>query len=478
MIEDIEFKDTGKKVTSTIDNESKSISIKEIIKAPTFIVLNKSLDTILEEDIAVDGILCYINKDNEDVNSIKEYIEVVDTTDSETAISMATKYLTQVTNINNLKIDIDGVVDITIYNGDNIYYQNSINFNRGCILDNIKNTLPIGEYVCEINYSGNKYFEPTKLTTTFNIEKRLSVCDFDTYYYTADAKESITISGILKDAEKDEPISGCVISFDFNGQKYQNMTGPNGEINIILTMPDPDISHCSSFITKEENTFPNASYIVNLYIENQNYYLLDTELQIIVQKAKTSITINTADYDEASNIVNFNGYVLANVLDTWEDVQYGEISISFDDFKYKVPNISVSDGFFSSDIDLAAVYDVYNATDIEELIPYSTVATYYTSIEIEEKESPSKISVGDLLTVTAKIKSTNSLDAVTDGMMVFILYDDNEEVYRYATELDDVGNGVFSFNTSKAGNYYVQVEYYGMFGYKDSKSEKYFIEVE
>ena len=63
-------------------------------------------------------------------------------------------------------------------------------------------------------------------------------------------------------------------------------------------------------------------------------------------------------------------------------------------------------------------------------------------------------------------------------MMVFVLYDDNEEVYRYATELDDVGNGVFSFNTSKAGNYYVQIEYYGMFGYKDCKSEKYFIEVE
>ena len=67
MREQIQFNDTGKKVNVTIDNETEQLPIKSIIKIPTFIELQKPLNTPLKEDIILDAHLCYIVNDNDTI---------------------------------------------------------------------------------------------------------------------------------------------------------------------------------------------------------------------------------------------------------------------------------------------------------------------------------------------------------------------------------------------------------------------------
>ena len=96
----------------------------------------------------------------------------------------------------NRIISTDGTVTITIYNDKDIYYSQNVHFQKGHILDNIVNKLPLGEYRCVIEYSGNKYFQPSTLDMIFLVEKRLAKCTVDSDYYYGDLQERIIINGV------------------------------------------------------------------------------------------------------------------------------------------------------------------------------------------------------------------------------------------------------------------------------------------
>ena len=106
MIEEIDFQDTDNRVSVTIDNETQRFSIKKINRLSTYIDLEQSLNTALENNIELKASIYYIRRNNEN---------------------------------ETIKLNSDGTVTITIYDGENIYYSENKRFIKGDIKDSIKN---------------------------------------------------------------------------------------------------------------------------------------------------------------------------------------------------------------------------------------------------------------------------------------------------------------------------------------------------
>ena len=708
MLEEIDFQDSGNQVSVTIDNETQSLPIKKINKLSTYIGLNQSLNTALENNIEVDAFIYYIKKAEEpDIENNEINTEVTQERDYlYSAYDSDIKFLTGVDS-NDLKINIDGIVTITIYNGEEIYYIKDVRFKQGHIIDSIANTLPLGTYTMVIQYNGNKYFEESSLTIEFNIEKRLAICELEKERYYGDLLETINISGILKDSERETPINNCLFYYDFNGETKSVTSNMNGEFLFNITIPEPDISHCNlsyeliddsefepgelyeedaeeefidedgnirrysdiedsdtlydseddnansittedtndtiinienyyhetipngslsngkfgrksiatanisisdewssvgdysiksilqtngwsdwridttseaqqvtnikkgslkldyksdkpfklmllevingsnRYITQEiynkegsafinfdfsrytgdvtllcvrmynlegndettiyidnititpedipeypddidiEEYYPNASYIINLYTDNESYYFNNTEIEIIVNKAPTHITLDSTNPNTQTNILEIAGSGFATYNNADNDIKYGKINIELPDFNYKHHTINIEKGLFTTDINLSDVYSIYNNSEIAVLEPYDTINIINTSIEID---GDNKVAIGDMFTLEGKVAATSMEGYVKYGILIFNLYDahevyqndtiiyennDTEPLYRYATEIDRTGIGVFNFNTSQSKKYNIQVEYVGMFGYQGSISIKY-----
>ena len=547
MLEEIDFQDSGNQVSVTIDNETQSLPIKKINKLSTYIGLNQSLNTALENNIEVDAFIYYIKKSEEpDIENSEINTEVTQERDYlYSTEDNDIKFLTGVDS-NDLKINIDGIVTITIYNGEEIYYIKDVRFKQGHIIDSIANTLPLGTYTMVIQYNGNKYFEESSLTIEFNVEKRLAICELEKERYYGDLLETINISGILKDSERETPINNCLFYYDFNGETKSVTSNINGEFLFNITIPEPDISHCNlsyeliddsefepgelyeedaeeEFIDEDgnirrysdiedsdtlydsednititpedipeysddieiEEDYPNASYIINLYTDNESYYFNNTEIEIIVNKAPTHITLDSTNPNTQTNILEIAGSGFSTYNNADNDIKYGKINIELPDFNYKHHTINIEKGLFTTDINLSDVYSIYNNSEIAVLEPYDTTNIINTSIEIN---GDNKVAIGDMFTLEGKVTATSMEGYVKYGVLIFNLYDahevyqndtiiyennDIEPLYRYATEIGRTGTGVFNFNTSQSKKYNIQVEYIGMFGYQGSMSTKY-----
>lgn len=237
-----------------------------------------------------------------------------------------------------------------------------------------------------------------------------------------------------------------------------------------------------------EESYPNVSYLVTVTVDDESYYLEAAEVEVIVNKADTNISISSTNIDTPSNTVTLIGKVIASFLDIDEGVKYGKVNISFPEFNYNYNEIDINNGGFEAEINLNDVYDSYNQSDIVDLVPYNTVSTVDTDIEVSgdlyDGTNDSIISVGDFFTIEAKVKSIISDEYISDGMLTFILEDpdasddDKKILYRYSTQIDTTGAGTFTFNTSRAKTYNVYVKYIGMFGYQDKTSNKYEVRVE
>lgn len=530
MIEEIRFHDSGKKINITIDNEKQSIPIQTIDKLKTFINLRQELDTPLQENINIDADLYYVPYDAE-----VEDIEYIDDEEVFADIEGNTSYIELYNNQPQNIVDIDGIVTLTIYNEDNsIYIQKDINFQHGHIQDSIANKLRIGEYRATLYYKGNKYFQETLLNIIFNITKRDVNVTFSQEEYYGDITETITIQAKLKDAITNKPVKNCTVKYNFDDDTYSTTSNATGDIFLKVTIPDADEFHCVPYVPsydeeqndpgepyqdepelydfdedgniieidtpenipfvpddippssdtqhylnqrdndvdeKYEYNYPNASYLIELYSDSESYYI-HAETNVVANKLPTELTINQQT-EIQNNIVTLGGNVVATYYNNLvANAKYGHVIISFDDTDYvSDPSPINNDGNFSTQIDFAQITEFNNDTDNTILIPYQGANEQITSITIK-KENEGNISIGDAIIVSAKVQSKADKEAyVKDGMIVFILYNgNNEEVYRYATEIDNVGQGVFLFNTSKKDKYTIKAHYYGIFGYKDSDS--------
>ena len=541
MIEEIEFLDSDNKVSITIDNETQTIPIKTIKKLSTYIELNQSLDTALNNNIEVDAYIYYIKNNNneESYTEVAEEREFIYTEGIEEGEEdderKDIRFLTN-TEISYSRINIDGTVTITIFDDNKIYYVKDVYFSKGHIVDSINNTLPVGNYKMKIQYAGNKYLEPSQeFIAYFDVDKRLAICDFNTNTFYGDLTETLNITGTLKDNEKNTIIKNCQLYYDFNGETRTTTTDIEGKFNLIINIPDADISHCNLLyedidesmfeagdpyeedaeeeIRNNENEiqllsdledtnienedvdeyddnidntnynyqdyieikeyYPNASYIVEIYTDNDSYYVNDKSIEIILNKAPTHIIIDSLNSNENSNILQVVGSGIATYNESDNDIKYGEINISLPDLKYKHHAINIDDnGIFATDIDLVEVFSEYNFNENTNIEVYDTTQIYSIGITVDSNKN---INAGDMLTVKAQVKSSGK--DVKYGILVFNLYHDNEIIHRYSTEISSTGEGIFNFDTSTPGSYKVDVEYVGMFGYQDAKSEKYDITV-
>lgn len=534
------LEDTNYKVKVQIDNAIEELTIQSIVKNPTFIYLNQSLNTPLNDDIQINATLCSIvniDDDNaltdDDVTNNFHYpytdVNAIENIDIASTTSFLLPNNTQLN-----KIAINGIVNIKIYNDDNVYYNEDVYFHQGDITASIPNTLPLGEYKCDISFLGNKYYLPYQLTINFNIERRLAICNFETSSYFGHLTETLHITGTLKDNSTKHTISNCIIQYDFDGKTFSTITDENGVFSIAPTIPDGNILHCNQAMTEEGdivielgepyeeeydeelirdddgnivlksdvedididdtniNTdtdtdistideayeypadaeiqeYQDTSYLITFNIDNDIYYLNNDAINVTVIKAPTYVTINTGEYDINTRTVTFDGYVMADISDTFTDVHYGKIQIAFPTFNYTHNIVKVdTHGRFSTQVNMADIYAQYNNTDIDELIPYQGYSSIYdTNVII--KQDTYNLTVGEPIVVEVSIKSvTNEL--VKDGMVKFDLYDSNNKlVYTYATELDNTGLGVFVFNTSRAQQYTLKAQYIGLFGYNNSE---------
>lgn len=276
-MEEIRFNDSGKKIRVSIDSETQEIPIYEIDRFKTFITLNQSLNAPLKENIIVDASLNFLSYD-----TIEESLSYTDNTDINTNITASnetvaesdyntlnedSEYSEPIPEINNQynqivtnnwqygaeidtnnaeikQVDLDGIVTITIYNGDIVYYKKDVAFKKGEIKDTITNTLPIGEYKAVIDFVGNKYLQPTTLNIDFNVEKRLAFFIFDKEEYYGDPNESIVVSGVLKDSLTKKVVKECPVKFDFDSNTFLTTTNSLGVAYFNVDIPDTDITHC------------------------------------------------------------------------------------------------------------------------------------------------------------------------------------------------------------------------------------------
>ncbi len=437
MIENIDFIDTDNKVTVTIDNETQELPIKAINRLPIYIDLNQSLNTALENNIQLDASIYYIN------------------------------------NETPTKLDTDGVVTVTIYNNDEIYYSKNKHFKKGTIIDDIKNTLPLGLYTMKIEYAGNKYFEPAILTIHFNIEKRLGICKFNKREFYEDIGKTISIGGTLLDEEKNTKVANCKLFFNFNGQTYTTNTDNEGEFYLTVTVPEPeaDKSHCQY---SDEN-YSNAFYIIDIYTNDAPYQLNNEQVLLVANKAKTIITGDAQESNE-DNYLRIVGNVLAEYNNADNDVKYGTVTIFFPDMGYTYDDVEVAKGIFDESISLSKIYKGYINNYNTMYSTYDTTNSIWTKMNVNGDKS---CTIGEDFSIEAQITTVDN-EYIEEGALLFTLINQEDKIiYRYETELDSTGIGVFNFTPTVETTYKINIEYIGMFGYKDATlDEPYIIRVE
>ena len=79
----------------------------------------------------------------------------------------------------------------------------------------------------------------------------------------------------------------------------------------------------------------------------------------------------------------------------------------------------------------------YNTSNIEEPIVYTKTLEQPTAITIDVDTD--SVQAGEPIIATATVTSDISKEFVQDGMIVFILKNNDKEVYRYGTRIDSVG---------------------------------------
>lgn len=508
MIEEVKFKDTDMSVKVQIDNENKELPIKEIIKLDTNIKLNQSLDTAYLDDIVVDATLYYINDNNESKPlNIDGFVTIYlsDISFAEWVDSFSEKCYQRIIPVNenipwldenNNPVETDiikTVIQECVIEGKPFNTTAfTVQFKKGHIKTTIPNNLPIDSYVLSFEYLGNKYFNKTYYESNFFINKRLVSCTFDSNIKNAYPKEKISFYGILKDAETKKILTNTNVRFIFDNNEYTTSTNAQGEFSINVTLPDADISHCVYEIDDINNryeddghTYPGdmgnqnlnqTSYPIDIYLDNESYYLPSTQIHANVKKLPTETIMSTANCNDTSNIMQIDGSIISKD----DNAHYGHVAIEFPEMNYKHQELAKvkQDGGFSINIDLKTVYNIYNNNTTSDMEKYDITNDKATAITLSGDNT---IEIGETFVIEGTVKASGTKEIVVDGMLVFTVYkkenDIDIEVYKYATELDNTGVAVLTFNTSKENDYFIKAKYYGMFGYQNSTSGEHKVEV-
>ena len=484
--QELNFEYVGNQLTATIDNETLSLDMYKIIKAPTHFILYNNLDTVLDAPIEVDLFLGYSIDDDDIIGIEKGFV--------------------------NLKL--------TSISGQTIYKEMTIDFINGQIYTQITNNLNIGEYILQVDYSGNKYYESTSLTIQFSISQREIKCIFNEDYLQAYPNDNINVGITLVDNLNGKKISNCLINYYFNGFKYLTQTNEQGYALLNITVPNVDpneeiindnnlnviyfdydgniqyINNNTQFVDDgnesddsnividilesydEEDVFIEYSlvpkYTLEIDIDSTIYKLVsDTYIDVFLKKYMSEISYVTTSDDY---LIRVEGDVLSyNERGEVSNAQYGTVSFDISELTpHPQSTINIDDnGHFVFETEITQTENAN--VPVSEPLLYSPILNTKTTVSIVGDSN--KI-IRDYINehkIGFLAQTTSSDVPVSYGMMTFIIMQDNNEIYRYVTEININGEASFYFDISTVGKYQIKAIYHGMFEYQGSESnlEKY-----
>lgn len=516
MIDNIQFRDTDNKVTVTIDNQSlESSDIKEIIRLPTSII--GRADAILYAPIDINMMLV-VPTDEEDSTQYQQVVE-------------------------------KGFVNISITNINQsiTYDEKKHSFRDGIIQTTMTDKLGVGEYILNITYAGNNYYEPTTLSYQFNVGKRKVECQFHTNVNGGYPGKTIEVPLTLFDALNGKTINNCTVNYTFNDVGYITRTNGSGYANLTLTMPNVDEDHCASnIITNDEEvineyidddevdiywtidgtlvpyptdtttqftyddeydeTVPeeepilsivdeedmeeddeidqeDTKYNVYVYeltigIDNNNYEMDEQIIYLSVSKIDTQITAYFTKDDVAEKII-IEGDVFSNQNYMTDNVKYGIVELYIPDVNY-TKKINIGDyGHFMFEVQYEDINTVVSG-NVQPYVAQSYSPEHYTKTTMYKGDGEK---ITDTLVFNRSYQPKKSADflaivedqitreRINESMVTFVIKEDDDEVYRYVTEVNEIGEAYMSFDVSTIGHFTVQAFYHPMFNLLGSESQ-------
>lgn len=473
---------TDGKITVTIDNETIPIDVEEIVKQQTQFIQRNTLDNVLYNPIIVQlSLIAFDVTADNIIQDTNEYIDKFITSDNYVSRSTITFTITDKNN--------------KIYNKKTVFFDDGEN-----IETTLTNELDIGEYILVVNYEGNQYYAPTTLKTQFKIEKRKIKCIFEKEILEAYPNENFTSTIQLKDILNNKPISNCSVYYNFNNNDYFTQTDGQGIALINFIMPNVDPNKCSkefatfteqdtsigeyywdedgnlqlvegaeqNIITEpteiEEKTF--YMYPINITIDD-NIYTLDESIQyIIIKKYDTDIIITSSS--EVNDLWHIEGNVVSPQNVT---VKYGKINFNIINLDHTATTRINDDGHFELDITTSSIIDVIS----EDNEPVTLNCSVPQNVIITLNDLPATLTRNYVkkhgINCVAYVENISDNQPIIYGMVTFIITKDEKEIYRYVTELNDVGEAYFKFDVSTIGEYNIQAFYHGIFEYKDNQSD-------
>ena len=415
-------------INATIDNQSCPLDIWEIDKFKTQIYNKSSINTVLNAPINLNLNLVYI-EDNQTYNIEKGVVSV-----QITSLSKQTQYL-------------DTIIDFT----------------NGIVKTQLPNQLPLGEYLLHIQYDGSKYYESTQLTLQFSVNKRIAKCVFDDTLFEGYPDEVINIGVTIIDDRNEQKISNCLINYIFNGYSHTTSTNDNGYAVLTVTLPSVSSINCRH----------NLKYPLELYTDNISYELSkETYIDVLLKHYDTGINYNIIPHED--NKIDIQGSVIAQKKDgSLANVNYGTINFKIDEIaNSEQSNISVDTNGRFEITNILVDITASNNKPVSSSVPCFS----------QQKETKTTVTILNDIPITRsyvkehhigfKAQVTSADKAVQYGMITFLITQNEEEVYRYITQVSMNGDAYFYFNMSTLGDYKVKAEYYGMFEYQASQSEK------
>ena len=196
----------------------------------------------------------------------------------------------------------------------------------------------------------------------------------------------------------------------------------------------------------------------------------EENIYLFVNKYDTNIIAYSQQNDNENKII-----IEGDVINNNDNVEYGVVELYIPNIEYSKQTSLTNDGHFIFEIlysDISVpIFTNDTPTSIED---YSL--NHQTKITIIDNNNVNNLTPNYIdkhhLNFSATVQDAMLRDTVTEGMVTFIIYSNDEEVYRYVTELDDSGEAFMSFDISTIGTYNIQAFYHPMFDYLSSQSKK------
>lgn len=338
-------------------------------------------------------------------------------------------------------------ISLSNIDGSIVYHTKDISSNDGHFLYNIPNNLAIGTYLVTLKYNGNKYYNEQEISRHIEIQRREILCDFDSKMFYVPPNSTFKKTFKLIDKINSKYITNCQISYIYKDEIFNIFSNDNGDIDLEISIPNTNQNHCAT---------GTVIYPITFYLDDSSSYLLkNTTIKLIIDKRKTITSVRQTGQHIQGDVVSDNQYV-----------NYGTIEALILN-NYKITTEIDSNGHF--EIDNINVNNIIEelTSDSDGIVIVSNKIP--TTIELEAQGS--NIKVGDEISIFATVKDADG-NIVTDGMVDFRMYnDDTKLVYRYADELDESGQALFIFYTSKQDTYTISATYKSIVTYEESKNK-------